>query len=106
MRAGLLTDTVTFYRVQSVISDTGASRETDVEMCTRHCCRDKQADKLMMTGIQEFRGGTVVLQLRYEAQLKEATEFEYEGSRYRVVGVTRRRSDNAILITGSRQDTR
>ena len=106
MRAGLLTEIATFYTTETTISSTGAARKTKVKLCERHCQRDKQADKLMMTGIQEFRGGTVVLTLRYDAALREATEFEYDGSRYKVVSFVRRRSDQSASITGTRIDTR
>lgn len=106
MRAGMLTELATFFRTESQVSETGSARKTKVKLCDRHCQRDKQADRLMMTGIQEFRGGTVVLTLRYDAQLQEATEFEYEGSRYKIVGFVRRRTDQSVSITGTRLDTR
>lgn len=102
----MLTELATFFRTESQVSETGSSRKTKVKICDRHCQRDKQADRLMMTGIQEFRGGTVVLTLRYDAQLREATEFEYEGSRYKIVGFVRRRTDQSVAITGTRLDTR
>lgn len=102
----MLTELATFFRTETQVSETGSSRKNKIAICTRHCQRDKQADRLMMTGIQEFRGGTVVLTLRYEAQLREATEFEYDGSRYKIAGFVRRRTDQSVAITGTRLDTR
>ena len=84
MRAGLLKDKCTFFKVGEVQTASGFVKKTEVELATVRCYRAKWTQAATTSSDEEYLKGNIKLQVRVDSRIKGATMVEYEGQKYRI----------------------
>lgn len=104
MRAGLLTERITFFEEQTIKSPaSGAIRKDFVEVQSIRAYRKKLSASLGngINASEEFIANTLVFQVRKYSFIKESMQIGYNGKRYSIT-LLDEQSDNSYLITCSK----
>lgn len=105
MRAGLLTETIDIYDLQTTISATGAVTKEYVKTYTIKAHRKKLSASVGngINASEEFIGNSLVLQVRNYPFINENIRIKYGGNFFKVI-LLDLQNDNTYLITCSKNN--
>lgn len=107
MRAGDLTERITFLANTSVTSDSGALKKewTSVYSCKAKKHKAKVSnDRDGLNAKEVFNGYNLVFQVRYNPLIDDNQRVEYMGRQYKIIPPLDYQPDNTYIITVSRVD--
>jgi SPP1 family predicted phage head-tail adaptor len=107
MRAGLLTERLTFLGSTSVKSDTGAIKKEWASVYSCKAYKHKTSilsDRDGLNAKEVFNGYNLVFQVRYNPVLDESQRVEYMGKLYKIIPPLDYQRDNTYILTVTRVD--
>lgn len=102
MKAGLLTEILTFKELISTKTETGFVRKEYQEILTCKASRRKMsaiADRGGVNAMEQFIGSIVVFQVRHRPQIKEGQRVVWRKQEYDVKMIDPQARDNSLVIT-------
>lgn len=108
MKAGLLTEILTFKEPTKVQSPSGAVRTEYIPILTCRASRRKMsaiADRDGVNAMEQFIGSIIVFQVRYRPQIKENQRATWRGQEYTVKLIDPQTRDNSLIITLEKVNT-
>ena len=107
MRAGLLTERLTFMGQTKATSDSGAPKKewTKVYSCSAYKRKSNILnDRDGLNAKEVFNGYNLVFQVRHNPLIKDNQRVEYRGETYKIIPPLDYQPDNTYIITVTRVD--
>jgi len=102
MRAGLLMEHISFYKLEKVKTETGSEDNTYV---LDHKCRARvtylSGDRVNENG-DIFYSSHVVFEIRQGLEFDELYRIEWDGDMYRILSIEKNKRNQSIKIVGDK----
>ncbi len=104
IRAGLLTEFLTFKESVKVVSDSGFEKDEQKEVLTTRAYKMKGTGKQTEAAKEIFNSVTLTFLLRYNSLIKDTQTVEYNGIIYNISFLDTNRQERSIEITLIKKD--
>ena len=99
MKAGILTETLTFKELKETTSETGYVTPTYILVFQQKAYKKKLTQDDVTDAKEIFNRSTIQFLSRYNPQVNDKMRVEYEGNDYNITSIDRNRADNSMIIT-------
>lgn len=99
MKAGILTETLTFKELKETTSETGYVTPTYILVFQQKAYKKKLTQDDVTDAKEIFNRSTIQSLSRYNPQVNDKMRVEYEGNDYNITSIDRNRADNSMIIT-------
>lgn len=96
--SGQLTETLEFYKVVEVQSESGFKHPEEVFMFKVRAERIKNRENYVVDADELFHSSELRFRLRYRREIEDTNIVVYEGQRYRITSLDKYMKDNQLTI--------
>lgn len=96
--SGQLTETLEFYAVEEVQTESGFKHPTEIYRFKCKAYRAKNKENYVVDAEEIFHSSELTFQLRYRKEIKETDIVIYEGERYRITSLCPYKQENQLTI--------
>lgn len=96
--SGDLTETLTFYKIIEVQSESGYKHSTEQFLLTTRAQRLKNKENYLVNAEELFHSSELTFRLRYRKEIEDTDIVVYEGQRYRITSLDKYTQENQLTI--------
>ena len=96
--SGQLTETLEFYKVVEVQSESGFKHPEEIFMFKVRAERTKNKENYVVDAEELFHSSELRFRLRYRKEIDETNIVVYEGQRYRITSLDKYMEENQLTI--------
>jgi hypothetical protein len=104
MRAGLLTDTISFYSISNTKSSSGAIIKNKTLVISSRCQVLKNTGKNGVLNSEEFNSNLLEVKVRYNPIINETLKVLLRGKTYKIENIFLNKKDNSYSISLKKVD--